>query len=441
MSEYTTIMRLMGKGVVGSTKLMMRGAGGILRRVTKNTPEHRNMLRRGVTEYKPSEIGGFFPAEERAEHMVVSGGDDKLRAETIEAYTELALYWQTPVLILYDGDPVLEQHMGTMLGHTGLLGVINQLNKKYEPFVGKNSREIGQMILEAAPKDMELRGNSRTYIEGMCRFLRSRKAIPTYQLLSTCPHGQMIMKVDEAVMNNKMSMAEGQEIKMRLMAGQNEYYKIENFFYDLESQINPILWRYQKGIQEKPINVMSLIKNGGVLMIDIGSSGNQMLLNLLLAEIRLAVQQGGQLACVLSGINVSNNEKLQHMIEQSSGKCKMAMVSRDVYASCNADDRLFNLMLGKSMKNIIYSHSSNVTATKWADGIGSYDKEEASYSASQGKSHSPHDFFSGTSSGQSVSYSMKREYIVKPEEILRMAPREAYIYTKVTNELAHTTLV
>ncbi len=441
MGDYTSLMLMMGKGVAESTKLMARGAGGFLRRVTKNTPEHRNMKRRGVTEYKPSELGGFFPPEEVADYMVVSGGSDKLRAETIEAYTELALYRRTPVIILHNGNRVLEQYMMTVLGPTGLLGMINSTNRKYEPFVGKNSRTIGQMIAESAPKDLEIKANVRSYIEGMCRFLQSRKAVPTYQMLSTCPHGQMLLKVDEAVMKGTLSSVQGQEIKMRLMAGQNEYFKIENYFYDLEMQIDPILWRYQKGNNEKPINILSTLKNNGALMIDVGSSGNQMLLNLLLSELRVAQQQGNQMVCVLSGLDISNNEYLQHMLEQSSSKCKIAMVSRDVYASCNADDRLFNLLIGKSMKNIIFSHSSNVSATKWAEGIGSYDKEEASYSYSKGKSHSPMQLFASTSSNQGMSISMKREYIVKPEEILRMQEREVYIYTKATNELAHTMLV
>lgn len=441
MGDYTSLMLLMGKGMAESTKLMARGAGGLLRRATKNTPEHRNQLRRGVTEYKPSELGGFFPAEEIADQMVVSGGSDKLRAETIEAYTELALYRQTPVIILHNGDHVLEQYMMTMLGSTGLLGVVNAMNPKYEPFVGKDGRTIAQMIAETAPKDMELKGNVRTYLEGMCLFLKSRKTMPTYQMLSTCPHGQMLLKVDEAVMQGKLSAPQGQEIKMRLIAGQNEYYKVENFFYDLESQIDPILWRYHKGIQDKPINIANTLKHRGVLMIDIGTSANQMLLNLLIAELRTAMRQGQEVVCVLAGIDVSDNEYLKRMIEQSSGKCRIALVNRDVYAACNADEQLFNLVIGKSMKNIIYSHSSNVSATKWAEGIGSYDKEETSYSYSQGKSRAPTQFFSSTNSSQSMSISMKREYIVKPEEILRMQEREAYIYTKVNNELAHTMLV
>ncbi len=441
MSDYTSLMLMMGKGVAQSTKVMARGAGGLLRRVTKNTPERRNMQRRGVTEYKPSELGGFFPPEETVDQMVASGGSDKLRAETIEAYTELALYKQTPVVILHNGDRVLEQYMMTVLGPTGLLGVINSMNRKYEPFVGKNSRIIGQMIAESAPKDLEIKANVRSYIEGMCRFLQSRKAVPTYQMLSSCPHGQMLLKVDEAVMNQTLSQAQGQEIKMRLMAGQNEYFKIENYFYDLEMQIDPILWRYQKGNREKPVNILSSLHNNGALMIDVGSSGNQILLNLLLAEMRVARQQGQRVICVLSGLDISDNEYLRHMLEQSSGNLAIAMVSRDVYASCNADDRLFHLLIGKSMKNIIFSHSSNVSATKWAEGIGSYDKEEASYSYSKGKSHAPMQIFASTSSNEGVSISMKREYIVKPEEILRMQEREAYIYTKAANELAHTMLV
>jgi hypothetical protein len=296
------------------------------------------------------------------------------------------------------------------------------------------------MILESAPKDYEMKTNLRSYLDGMCGFLQAKGARPTYQLMSTCPHGQMFARIDHALLQGKISQDQAQDVKMHLMAGQNDYYKIENYFYDLDAQIGRILWRRQAGMQTAPVNILSTLDRGGILLIDVGSVSCQLVLNLMLAEIRIAIQQGKRLTCVMDSLDVADNEYLKKMMEQNSSVCKVAVASRDVFAGCNADEKLFHTILGKSMKNIIFSHASNVSATKWAEGIGSYDKMEVSHSYSKSKSTQLVQLFPTTTTGESTSVSMKREYIVKPEEILRMGNREAYIYTKVNNELAHTVL-
>lgn len=444
MDEFAKMMLLMGKGMWGGTKLMLGGVSSLLTRASGNTPEQRNIKKRGVVEYKPSEIGGFFPASEVPENTVISGGDARIRAEAVGAFSMLAAHHQLPVVILHCGNRELEQYMLDLFSGTGLIGIINGMNPCYEPFWQKTSREISQMIMESAPKDFEMKMSQRTYLEGMCAFLAAKGIRPSYHLMSTCPHGQMFLKIDEAIMQGKMDQAKGQQIKMRLMAGQSEYYKIENYFYDLEAQIQDILWKRQPiipGQSMPPVNILSTLGNRGILLVDVVSTANQLLLNLMLSELRLAVQKGMTLCCVLDSLEVSDNEYLRRMIEQNADRCRLAICSRDIYASVNADDKLFNVILGKSRKNIIFTHSSNVSATKWSEVIGSYDKEEISRSYSKSKSYSPIQFFPTTTSGENTNISIKREYIVKPEEILRMQKREVYIYSRAVNEFAHTMLV
>lgn len=444
MDEFTKMMVLMGKGMWGGTKLMLNGMGALANRLTGNTPEQRNARSRGVTEYKPSEIGGFFQPSEAPGNTVISGGDEQTRAEAVGAFCQLAAYYQIPAVVIHSGNRILEQYILNLFAGTGMVGIINGMNPCYEPFYGKKSREICQMIMESAPKDFEMKMNVRTYIEGMCAYLAAKGLKPHYRLLATCPHGQMFLKVDEAVQNGTMTPEQGQNIKSRLMAGQSEYYKVENYFYDLEMQIDNLLWRYLPAVpgqnKMQPVSILGTLGNRGILVLDVGSVSNQILLNLMLSEIKLAIQKGNPLACVLDSLEVGDNVYLKKMIEQNS-RCSLAFSSQDVYAACNADEKLFNTLIGKSVKNVIFRHSSNVSATKWSEGIGSYDKEEVSHSYSRGKTSNPIMLFPSTTSTQSMNVSMKREYIVKPEQIIRMKNREAYIFSRSVNELAHTELI
>ena len=68
-------------------------------------------------------------------------------------------------------------------------------------------------------------------------------------------------------------------------------------------------------------------------------------------------------------------------------------------------------------------------------------KEEVSWSSQSSRSSQPLQLFPTTSKGQSTNITMKRDYIVRPEEILRMRQREVYIYSRDRNELAHSSLI
>ncbi len=441
MDDVTAAVLLAGKGLAEGTKLVMNGVGSIVRYLGGNTPDMRNQRRRGITEYKPSEMGGFFPPEELPEDTVISGGRREERAEAVEAFCLLSAYHRIPTVLLHISNQHLEQRMTDAFGNTGLLCQVNPLSPCYEPFFRKDKREIGQMILESAPKELEIKSSLRTYLDGALMYLEAKKIRPSYALLASCPHGQLFMKVDELIAQNRLSPGQGQIIKQKLMAGQNEYYKLENYFYDLDGQIGPILWKKNISGSLSPVSILDGISRWGILMLDLNAVSDQLLLNLMLAEIRLAVQRGIRLNLVLDSVELSDNDYLKRMIGQHSGRLSLAFSSQDVYAALNADDNLFHVLLGKSGKNIIFSHGSNVSAAKWAEGIGYYEKEEVSWSSQSSRSSQPLQLFPTTSKGQSTNITMKRDYIVRPEEILRMRQREVYIYSRDRNELAHSSLI
>ena len=47
---------------------------GLINLLTGNTVEGRNQRRKGIQEYQPSEIGGFFQENSDLDNMVISGG-------------------------------------------------------------------------------------------------------------------------------------------------------------------------------------------------------------------------------------------------------------------------------------------------------------------------------------------------------------------------------
>ena len=70
--------------------------------------------------------------------------------------------------------------------------------------------------------------------------------------------------------------------------------------------------------------------------------------------------------------------------------------------------------------------------------IGSYDKQEINCSFAQNTNYVGR---WGYGSTNTASINIKRENIVKPEKIQRMAGEEVFIKDKLTGELSYTTIL
>lgn len=415
------------------------GTCGLVNLLTGNTVEGRNQRRKGIKEYQPSEIGGFFQEDADLDNMIISGGTKEKRVEAMEAYINLSCYCDSAVLILHANDYELEKTIEQKYGGTGRLVIINGKNPCFDPFYGLSSKEIGQLIKESADKDDDMRANVLTYLDGLTEYLYAKKVRPSYELFQICPYMALYQKTDDLVARQVITSDQGDRIKSKLMAGQSEYYKLEAYFSMLDSQMGDIA--YKRGYGAYPVNLSDEMKNKKIVLINVGMDSNRLLIDLILARIKQLNRQRITLACVIDEISVSDNLKLENWLKGASDICKRVVSATDVYAMCSADERLFNALLGNSRNNVIFKHTSVSSAKKWSEAMGYYEKEEVSTNVSHGKNYSPYSLFPGSSTSSGSSISMKQEYIVKPEEILQMDNNEVYIYKGATSELIHTRLV
>jgi hypothetical protein len=273
----------------------------------------------------------------------------------------------------------------------------------------------------------------------MIAYLRATGKPATLAMFAKCPHTDLFNKVDTLVAVGTIHDTKGQDIKSRLMQGQSECHKLENYFMTLEDQFSSILSRQSSSATQ---SVAKAIAGGSVLLIDIISNVNKLLINVLVTQIKYAIGKGKQVSFVADELSAENSEIFTGLIRMNNGKCKLTVSSRDVYAMCGGEEKVFHTILGNSPRAVIYGHSSGVSATKWADAIGQYDKMEVSTSYSSGSSRqSPFQLLAGSNTTNTTNYNQKRAYIVKPEEIMRMRPNEVYIMDGVSKQLAHTALV
>ena len=392
----------------------------------------------GVVNYKSCSVENFFESQYGTINTIVSGGSDDIRFKVLRAHIAIAINDGFPVIVLHQGNPYIGSRLRNEFGGVVETNIVDIGSACYDPFYDLDGGAISELVMGAAPKSFDIKHNAKYYIEGVVELLKKSKKKPYFNLLATCPHTTLFDKIDDLVGKNHISDSDGQEIKSKLMIGQSESVKIESYFYTLQTQIQPFLYRTKS--REKPVNVRKNISNKELLVINIGNIANELYVNVLIEELKRAIAYGSSAAVVLDSISIVGNDKLKELIMGLSGQVRFTVIGDDVVALSGSDEQLFTTLVGRAKKIVVLSHNAGTSAVKWSQVFGEHDKQEQSYSVSKGGSYnSPIPFMASPNYNKQVNYNWKREYIVKPEKIMNLGYGEAFVYSGDINELAHVT--
>lgn len=392
----------------------------------------------GVVNYKSCSVENFFESQYGTINTIVSGGSDDIRFKVLRAHIAIAINDGFPVIVLHQGNPYIGSRLRNEFGGVVETNIVDIGSACYDPFYDLDGGAISELVMGAAPKSFDIKHNAKYYIEGVVELLKKSKKKPYFNLLATCPHTTLFDKIDDLVGKNQISDSDGQEIKSKLMIGQSESVKIESYFYTLQTQIQPFLYRTKS--REKPVNVRKNISNKELLVINIGNIANELYVNVLIEELKRAIAYGSSAAVVLDSISIVGNDKLKELIMGLSGQVRFTVIGDDVVALSGSDEQLFTTLVGRAKKIVVLSHNAGTSAVKWSQVFGEHDKQEQSYSVSKGGSYnSPIPLMASPNYNKQVNYNWKREYIVKPEKIMNLGYGEAFVYSGDINELAHVT--
>jgi hypothetical protein len=185
------------------------------------------------------------------------------------------------------------------------------------------------------------------------------------------------------------------------------------------------------------ISILSAIKKGRILCVDLSSSSNVMLVDLIMNSLIIAMNRGYEFSIFLDDIPIVTNELLKNVLCQKSNHNNI-ICSKDLYALLNAKDDVFSTIVGETEKTVLLSHSSHISCERWAKFIGEYDKIDISENTNSGFNDSGRWSYN-TNQGKTMRE--KREYKIKPEQINRLSQGEIYVFDNQTGSLIHTRVV
>lgn len=129
-----------------------------------------NEARRGVTEYLPSKIEGFFDVNEPLGNVIVSGGDNSIRCRAVSAAAACVFTKGYPVIVLHCGNSELEREIQNMFAPSPRCVFVNRSNPVYDPLTSLSNSEISQLFVQAGSGIAAIPPGGRYYIEALAEF-------------------------------------------------------------------------------------------------------------------------------------------------------------------------------------------------------------------------------------------------------------------------------
>ena len=384
-----------------------------------------NRQSRGLEEYKSISTDILFPVESFEESIIISGGDDEERLKFSERILKNCHVNERPVIVLHLANGGLE----SIIAQNSWGVVVNKRNKQFDAFTSFNLQEICQTVFDTYKTKYDIKPSGRYILQIVFDLLASRKLRPYFSNYAGFTYHQLSDRINECLSGGFITQDNANNLNSLLMMGQSECAKIDTFFYDMRAQMEHIA--SENLSKNKGTSILSAIKKKKILCIDLKSSANIMLIELIVNSLTIAMNRGYEFSLFIDDVAIANNELLKNILCQKSNHSNI-VCSKDLYALLNGKDDVFITLAGEADKTVLLSHGSNLSCEKWSKYIGEYDKIDVSTNRNSGWSESTN---LGFNTNQGRTMTEKREYKIKPDQINHLSRGEVFIYDTQTGSL------
>jgi hypothetical protein len=389
-----------------------------------------NQQARVVEEYQSTAVGVLFPSHTYKDSIIISGGGQNERLHICEEILRNAHNANHPVIVLHTANGMMEN----LIARNGFGTVVNERNKMFDAFTSFEFNEIFQVVTDTCKSKYDIKPAGRYVLQVAYDLLINKGRKPYFSGFANCPYFKLSDHITTRLNNGAITQDDADKLNSYLLTGQAECPKIDTFFNDMKSQIGYLSATDPASV--KAVSILSAIKNKQILGIDMRSSANVMLMELIVNSLVIAMNRGYDFSLMIDDIAFVNNDMLKNTLCQKSNHHNI-IVSKDMYALTGGKEDIFAAIIGEAEKIVLFAHSSSISCDKWSKYVGEYDKIDVSYNHNAGWSQSSK---WGYNSNDGQTETLKRETKVKPEQINRLSQNQAFIYDHTTGSLIQTVI-
>ena len=406
---------------------------GRLRRQVEDI-EHNNEIQRGVGEYQDSPIEAFVPSNGLG-NVVVSGNNNSIRNRVSCAMAHNAHEFGRPVIVLHCGNRELEEMLDTAFSGESGFHCVNTRNPIYDPFDGLPKEEISQLVLNSSGTSNRVERSGGVYINGLTDYLTTRGRRTLTRTYIECPHDQIFNRVKQEQAAGRISAEDTTYIISQLTQGKMEQGAVEQYFRNLNLQASCIL--ASKSNVDRATSVKKAIVEKEVIIIDLISASNNLLISVVFQELRNAMAEGREYTLVLDSIPVDSSESLGQLLRNYSNSCNFVYSSNDVYAETQSTEALFNTIMARANNVFVMQHNSAETNRRFSENFGHYRKTEITRTMATGDSYGR---YTQILPGQSVNEILNPQFVDRPrveeQEIATLGINDVFVRRDRVNEIA-----
>lgn len=401
-----------------------------------NNIEVQNERLRNVSTYRSAPIEAFVVRHRRG-NILVSGNNQSIknRVSCVAAYNSCLR--RKPVVILHCGNSELERLISEAYSTEYMHYIINRNNPIYDPFLGLSKEEISQLVVTASSGSNRVErigGIGGTYINGLTDYLLANGRTPVASSYIRCPHDELLSRVLRHQENGEISDADARHITDEITQGKSEQGKVEQCFRVLNTQASCILSRSA----DWAISIRKAIDENETISIDLVSASNDLLISMVLQEIRDAMSMGKEFLLVLDSIPIDASESLGQLIRNYSSSCNFVYASSDAYSDTQSTANVFETLLAKSNTVFVMQHNSANTNKKFSEYFGEYQRVEINTTYASGDTYATYgQILPGSSNSNITSTQRVNKPRVEERDIASLSYDELYIKCDSNQEIIH----
>lgn len=347
--------------------------------------------------------------------VIVSGGQSKERVCALIPFVHKAQTENIPVIALHTGSADLER---MIQNHSRAAEFISRKGVFYDVFRGMPADDIAFLLYETMPSDAATPA-AESLLRALIEVLLLTDGRITLHNLAAFPLITLKSKIDAMYKGGLLSNDEYDEINHYCMAGSSDTDAVRIFLNRLNRQ--------SEAIYGKPLsrfsNTKSMLNQKGVIAIDVGNSGNELLVKLVLNHLLLLQGQGKEFAILLDNIPISRHEKISDLLRGHPYAISSQDFISSLFGGEQRGDDLFSEITGNVNTTVLFRHASGTTCQKWSEHLGKYRKIRIRYNIAQNNA------FMNTSNSRGLSVDEADEPRIRAETLGKLADGLACIHS------------
>lgn len=368
-----------------------------------------------TTESNSAALDYIWGESDNPEGIIVSGGQTSERVCALIPFVHKAQARGLPIIVLHTGNNELNR---MLYEHSRCIEFVSKDSMYYDVFRGLPVEDIAYLLYETMPEN-DSSPAAEALLHSLLEVLSRTTGKISIQSLAAFPLLSLKSKIDDMQKTGELSSDEYAEINRYYMSGSSEIDAVRIFLNRLNRQAESV---YGK-LSANACNIKKVLNQKGIVSLNVGTTGNELLLSLVTNHISLLQSQGRDFAVIIDGITLAKSKKLVELTHYKVFAVSNNDFISSLYGGESKGDELFSEITGSISSVVLFRHASGASCQKWSGYLGTYNKIHIRYNISK------NDAFMNSSNSRGLSVDEKEEPRVRAETIGKLPNRVACIHT------------